>query len=216
MDSTDALKIGAGAVLAAEARRDEVAPRRNARAWVKGLHRWLLDAGVGWLLPIGLLAAWEAAARLDLLPETVVPGADRLVASVANFRGKIIPIADLRLAFGLPSADSTMDSRIVVVELDVDGVPTQIGIRTDKVHEVTTLHRDASETPPTVGLRWRRDFIRELVRTPQGVIVLANIARIFDPLLMVQVTGHDDLAPIAAEAEQRLSAALASLPQATD
>jgi len=61
---------------------------------------------------------------LDLLPETVVPGADRLVASVANFRGKIIPIADLRLAFGLPSAESTMDSRIVVVELDVDGVPT--------------------------------------------------------------------------------------------
>ena len=120
---------------------------------------------------------------LDLLPETAVPGALALVGSVVNFRGKIIPIADLRLAFGLPSAESTMDSRIVVVELDVDGVPTQIGIRTDKVHEVATLHRDASETPPTVGLRWRRDFIRELVRTPQGVIVLANIARIFDPLL---------------------------------
>jgi purine-binding chemotaxis protein CheW len=48
---------------------------------------------------------------------------------------------------------------------------------------VTTLHRDASETPPTVGLRWRRDYIRELVRTSQGVIVLANLARIFDPLL---------------------------------
>ncbi len=132
---------------------------------------------------------------LDLLPETVVPGADRLVASVANFRGKIIPIADLRLAFGLPSADSTMDSRIVVVELDVDGVQTQIGIRTDKVHEVTTLHCDASETPPTVGLRWRRDYIRELVRTPQGVIVLANLARIFDPLL-----GGRGTAPVLAPA----------------
>ena len=55
---------------------------------------------------------------------------------------------------------------------------------------------------------------------PCNVVVAAqgerSQVRIFDPLLMAQVTGHDDIAPIAAEAEQRLSAALASLPHATD
>lgn len=116
---------------------------------------------------------------LDLLPATRVPGAPPLVHSVVNFRGKIIPIADLRLAFGMAKADDTLDSRIVVIELAIDGEPTQIGIRTDKVHEVTTLHQSASEPPPAVGMRWRRDFVRELVRRPAGVVVLPDLAVIF-------------------------------------
>lgn len=120
---------------------------------------------------------------LDLLPETLVPGAAPLVGSVVNFRGKIIPIADLRLAFGLPAAEATVDSRIVVIEIDADGEAIQLGIRTDKVHEVATLHHASSEEPPAVGMRWRRDFVRELVRTPEGVIVLPDLAAIFRPFL---------------------------------
>lgn len=120
---------------------------------------------------------------LDLLPETVVPGAAPLVGSVVNFRGKIIPIADLRLAFGLPAAEATVDSRIVVIEIDADGEAIQLGIRTDKVHEVATLHQHASEEPPAVGMRWRRDYVRELVRTPEGVIVLPDLSAIFRSFL---------------------------------
>jgi purine-binding chemotaxis protein CheW len=119
---------------------------------------------------------------LDLLPETIVPGAAPLVSSVINFRGKIIPIADLCLAFGMPPAEATADSRIVVIETDLDGEAMQIGVRTDKVHEVATLHRDSSEEPPAVGMRWRRDFVRELVRTPDGVVVLPDLATIFRTL----------------------------------
>ncbi len=116
---------------------------------------------------------------LDLLPETKVPGAPMLVSSVVNFRGKIIPIADLRLAFDMPPAQVSVDSRIIVIEIEVDGEPTQIGMRTDKVHEVTTLNRNDAETPPAVGMRWRRDFIHDLVRQSGGIIVLPNLGAIF-------------------------------------
>lgn len=116
---------------------------------------------------------------VDLLPETAVPGAAPLVGSVVNFRGKIIPIADLRLAFGMPAAEATVDSRIVVIEMALDGEPTPIGLRTDKVHEVATLHQDAAEAPPAVGMRWRRDYVRELVRAAGGVIVLPDLPAIF-------------------------------------
>lgn len=119
---------------------------------------------------------------LDLLPETTVPGAPSLVGSIVNFRGKIIPIADLRLAFGMAVEEPTVDSRIVVIETDLDGEPQHIGIRTDKVHEVATLHRDASSEPPAVGMRWRRDFVREFVREPDGVIVLPDLSAIFQSL----------------------------------
>jgi purine-binding chemotaxis protein CheW len=128
------------------------------------------------------LEAVQVREILDLLPETVVPGAAPLVGSVVNFRGKIIPIADLRLAFAMPRAEATADSRIVVIETELDGEAIQIGLRTDKVHDVVTLHRHASEAPPAVGMRWRRDYVRELVRTPTGVIVLPDLPAIFRSL----------------------------------
>jgi purine-binding chemotaxis protein CheW len=116
---------------------------------------------------------------LDLLPETKVPGAPALVGSIVNFRGKIIPIADLRVAFGMAIEPSTPDSRIVVIETELDGEQTHIGLRTDKVHEVALLNqRDAADTP-AVGLRWRRDYARGLVRRPDGVIVLPDLPQIF-------------------------------------
>nr|WP_246415580.1 chemotaxis protein CheW [Novosphingobium taihuense] len=122
---------------------------------------------------------------LDLLPETPVPGAPDLVASVVNFRGKIIPIADLRVAFGMPrnpAEEAHPDHRIVVIETEIDGEPLQIGLRSDKVHEVTILDRADSSEPPVLGMRWRREFVRELVRQPGSVIVIPNLPTIFTSL----------------------------------
>lgn len=119
---------------------------------------------------------------VDLLPETPVPGAPALVGSVVNFRGKIIAIADLRHAFDMPAAHATVDSRILVIEMVYDGEAVQFGLRTDRVHEVTTLYRASSEAPPTVGLRWRRDFIRDLVRCDDDVVILPDLPAIFRDL----------------------------------
>jgi purine-binding chemotaxis protein CheW len=82
----------------------------------------------------GEVFALEAAAVqeiLDLLPETSVPGAKAFVGSVINFRGKVIPLADIRLAFGMEATKPTIDSRIIVIELEIEGEPTLTGIRTD-------------------------------------------------------------------------------------
>jgi purine-binding chemotaxis protein CheW len=77
------------------------------------------------------------------------------------------------------TAEVTLDSRIVVIEIALEGEPIQIGIRTDKVHEVATLDRAASEDPPAVGMRWRRAFVRTLVRRPGGIVVLPDLPAIF-------------------------------------
>lgn len=116
---------------------------------------------------------------LDVLPETRVPGAKRFVDSVINFRGRVIPLADLRLAFGMEAAESTIDSRIVVIELDLKGERTLVGLRTDKVNEVTTLAMTASEPPPSVGMRWRPDYIQGLFKRGGEFIILPNLKAIF-------------------------------------
>jgi purine-binding chemotaxis protein CheW len=116
---------------------------------------------------------------LDLLPETPVPGARPFVASVLNFRGRVIPLADIRLAFGMEATTTTNDSRIIVIELELDSEPVLIGVRTDKVNEVTTLTKTASEPPPSVGMRWRADYIDCLVKRGNDFIIVPNMNAIF-------------------------------------
>ena len=110
---------------------------------------------------------------LDLTPETAVPGSAPFVSAVINFRGRVIPLADLRLAFGLARGADTIDSRIVVIEYELEGGPTLVGLRADKVHEVAT------EEAPRVGLRWRTDFIRCLARRDGDLIVVPDLGQIF-------------------------------------
>ncbi|GAB4537811.1 MAG: chemotaxis protein CheW [Roseibium sp.] len=126
---------------------------------------------------------------LDLLPETTVPGARPFVASVINFRGKVIPLADLRLAFGMCAAEATIDSRIVVIELMLDDEPTLVGLRTDKVNETTTLSKEASEPPPSLGMRWRPDYIDCVVKRGTNFIIIPNLKILF--------SGADGHAPAA-------------------
>lgn len=116
---------------------------------------------------------------LDLVPETDVPGAAAFVASVVNFRGRVIPLADLRLAFDLKVGPTTRDSRIVVIEFDINGEPTLIGLRADKVHEVTTIEAASTLDIPRVGLRWRPEFIRTLARRNGDLIVVPDLNAIF-------------------------------------
>lgn len=116
---------------------------------------------------------------LDPLPETRVPGSPAFAGSVINFRGKVIPLADIRIAFGMTADEATADSRIVVTEIDIQGEPTLIGLRTDKVNEVTTLAEADAETPPSVGMRWRQDYISCLVKRGGEFIILPNLQTIF-------------------------------------
>lgn len=125
------------------------------------------------------LAAVLVQEIMDLVPETVVPGAGDFAGAVINFRGKVIPLADLRVAFALERNDPTIDSRIVVIEIELSGEPTLVGLRTDKVHEVTTLTRADSEAPPSVGMRWRPEFIQCLVKRDGEFIVVPDLPIIF-------------------------------------
>ena len=116
---------------------------------------------------------------LDIPAETQVPGAAPFVSAVINFRGKVIPVADLRLAFALDRGAATLDSRIVVIELDLDGDPTLIGLRADKVHEVSRLNWAKAEAAPAIGMRWRQDYVRRVSRRGEDPIVIPDLARIF-------------------------------------
>ena len=116
---------------------------------------------------------------LDRIPETVVPGAPAMVGGLVNFRGRVIPLAELHGAFGFARTGVTLDSRIIVIELVMNGEATLVGLKADKVHEVTVLEKSATESAPRVGMHWRQDFIRCLAKRSGDFIVVPDLEKIF-------------------------------------
>ena len=130
----------------------------------------------------GEIFALEAACVreiLDLVPITEVPGSQPFVTGLINVRGKVVPLADLRRKFGMEQTAATIDTRIVVIEVDIDGVATTVGIRADKVHEVTELPAAALAETPRIGMRWRPDFIRCIGKRGADFVVVLDLAAIF-------------------------------------
>jgi purine-binding chemotaxis protein CheW len=126
------------------------------------------------------LDARQVREILDPVPVTRVPGAQPYVSSVLNVRGKVIPLADLRVRFGMPPASITPDSRFIVLEIDVAGEPTTIGIVADKVYEVTDLDATTLQKAPPIGMRWRPEFIAAIAKWKDEFIIVPNMKQILN------------------------------------
>ncbi|QTA88326.1 Chemotaxis protein CheW [Desulfonema magnum] len=142
---------------------------------------------------------------LDLTTITKVPRTPDFMRGVINVRGSVVPVVDLRLKFGLSETEGTLDTRIVVMELSLDGEITVIGAIADSVHEVLEIGPDQIEKPPKIGSRWRTEFIKGIGKQDEQFIIILDIERIFstDELAIVEVTATDMPLPEGAtEAEQ--------------
>lgn len=115
---------------------------------------------------------------IDPLPETKVPRSNTLVSSVVNFRGKIIPLSDLRLAFDIPLTPEKSHDHIIVIECPLKDQVNMIGIKVDNVYEVATFPRTLAEDPPQIGYQWNPEYLRGLLKAADRYIVIPDIARI--------------------------------------
>jgi purine-binding chemotaxis protein CheW len=134
----------------------------------------------------GHIFALEAAhvrEILDLVPITEVPTANPFVAGLINVRGKVVPLADLRTKFGMERRATTIDTRIIVIEIPLGGDQTTIGLLADKVYEVTEIHAAAIEETPRIGMTWRQEFIRCIGKRGDDFIVVLDIATVFSSVL---------------------------------
>ena len=115
---------------------------------------------------------------IDPVPATRVAGARPFLPSVVNVRGNVIPLADLRVRFCMPEAESTADTRIVVLEIKIDGDPVLVGVVADKVYEVTEISPADVQPTPRVGMHWNPEFIRFITKWREEFVIVPNMERI--------------------------------------
>ena len=128
---------------------------------------------------------------LDMSTITKVPGTPDFMRGVINVRGSVVPVMDLRLKFGMSRTENSVDTRIIVMEISMDGEVTVLGTLADSVNEVIDLDASQIEPPPNIGMRWRTEFIRGIGKRNDLFIILLDIDRVFssDELAVAESSG---------------------------
>lgn len=116
---------------------------------------------------------------LEVIPVTHVPNAPAAVFGLINVRGSVVPLADFRVLFDMDRQEATQDTRIVVVEIRLDGERLVAGLLADKVHEVVDLDAKVHEHVPAVGMRWPAEFVRGIARRDDDFVIIPHVEKIF-------------------------------------
>jgi purine-binding chemotaxis protein CheW len=124
---------------------------------------------------IGILKVKEI---IGVLPITPVPRTPGYMKGVINLRGKVIPVVDLRLKFGMEEVGHTERTCIIVVEVSQSAGAVLTGIMVDSVSEVLNIKAGDVEEAPDFGAKLDTDYILGLAKTNGGVKILLEIDRV--------------------------------------
>ena len=125
------------------------------------------------------IAVSQVREVLEVPQVTRVPTAPAYMRGVVNVRGQATPVVDLRLKFGLPPVADTLNTRIIVMELELDGEATVLGGVADSVHEVIELEPGNINPPPRIAMRWRTDFIQGMGRRGEDFLIILDVNAVF-------------------------------------
>ena len=111
---------------------------------------------------------------IGLMEITRVPRMPAFLRGVINLRGRVIPVVDLRLKFGMQSIEDTEETCIIVVDLE----ETVMGVVVDRVSEVLDIMESDIEATPSFGAAVDTEFILGMGKTRDRVVIILDIGKV--------------------------------------
>jgi purine-binding chemotaxis protein CheW len=133
------------------------------------LHVVFSLAGTEYALPVETVLQMETFSGA-----THVPGVPAYVAGIVTVRGLVVPVIDLRARFGLPPADVTLDTRIVVTESG----SRVVALRVDSAREVLQLDIEKHQPAPAVVSERSSGFVRAVHALGARLLLLVDLPKI--------------------------------------
>lgn len=124
---------------------------------------------------IGILKIKEI---IGMMPITSVPRTPSFIKGVINLRGKVIPVMDLRLRFGMEEAPYNERTCIIVVEMEGKSGLVTMGLVVDSVSEVLAIKGDDIGETPSFGTSVNTDYILGMAKAGKGVKILLDIDKV--------------------------------------
>ena len=116
---------------------------------------------------------------LDLTTMTKVPRTPDFMRGVINLRGSVVPVVDLRLKFGMSATESSVNTCIIITEVQVDCETVVLGALADAVQEVLDLDANSIVPPPRIGTKLRTEFIKGMGRQNDRFIIILDVDKVF-------------------------------------
>jgi purine-binding chemotaxis protein CheW len=124
-----------------------------------------------------------------MLPMTRVPKTPPFVKGVINLRGVVVPVIDLRGRFGLPEADYTSDTRIIVVAVK----DIEVGLIVDSANDVIDMDTDNITDPPEIVGGIKTKYLRGVAKIERkGLLVLLNLSEVLNKSEIVQLENVEE------------------------
>lgn len=142
---------------------------------VAGQSQYLTFRLAGEEYGVGILRVREI---LEYDTVTRVPATPPYFRGVINLRGSVVPVIDLAVKFGLPERETTKRTCIVIVEAELDGSATVMGIIADAVSEVVDLGPADIEPAPSFGTRVRQDHLVGMGKRGNKFSLLLDMDRV--------------------------------------
>lgn len=120
---------------------------------------------------INVMQVQEVLRHTEIAP---VPGAPDYVLGIINLRGNVVTVIDTRARFGLPSADTSDNTRIVIIESEEQVV----GILVDSVAEVVYLKSSEIDSAPNVGTEESAKFIQGVSNRDGELLILVDLNKL--------------------------------------
>jgi len=135
----------------------------------------------------------KAREVLDFAQVTKVPQAPDYMLGVINLRGAVVPVINLRKKFCMSEVEKTIDTCIIVMEIEINGDVIVIGTMADAVQEVLNLDADQIEPPPRLGTRLNTEFIKGMGNLNDQFIIILDIDRVFTGEELDEIDGERTL-----------------------
>jgi purine-binding chemotaxis protein CheW len=140
---------------------------------------------------------------LDFTALTKVPRTPDFMRGVINLRGTVVPVVDMKLKLGMARTEKTINTCIIITELELEGDVIVVGALADSVQEVIDLEPDHIEPAPRIGTGLRIEFIKGMGKRDDSFIIILDINKVFssDELSLVQDSGREMNLPEAVSEE---------------
>lgn len=116
---------------------------------------------------------------LEMTKITEVPKSPDYMKGVINLRGAVLPVVDTRIKFGMTPTEYTTNTCIVVMEVEMEGEIVQVGALVDSVQAVLELDEAQIQPPPSIGSKYKSDFIYGMAKVEDNFIMLLDMEKVF-------------------------------------
>ena len=116
---------------------------------------------------------------LEMTKITEVPKSPEYMKGVINLRGTVLPVVDTKIKFSMGETKYTTNTCILVLDIEIDGDSIHVGAIVDSVQEVLEFEENQIQPPPSIGSKYKSEFIEGMVKYNDNFIMILNMDLVF-------------------------------------